>query len=98
MSRRRRIAIVTLGVVIALAYAAAYMLDEPLRRIVERRMNEQLAGYRVQIGTLDLHPFGLGVDLENLTVVQQAAPDPPLALVPALVLSVHWRDLLHGST
>lgn len=97
MPRGRRIAIVTLGLVIALAYAAAFMLDEPLRRVVERRMNEQLAGYRVQIGTLDFHPFGLGMDLENVTVVQQAAPDPPLALVPALVLSVHWRDLLHGA-
>jgi hypothetical protein len=97
MPRRRRIAIVTLGVVLALAYAVAFLLDEPLRRIVERRMNEQLAGYRVRIGTLDLHPFGLGLDLENVTVVQEAAPEPPLALVPALALSVHWRDLLHGA-
>lgn len=97
LSRPWRIVAVTLAAVLALAYAAAYLIDRPLRGVVERRMNAALTGYKVHVGELDLHPLGLGLDLENVTVIQEAAPDPPLALVPALSLSVHWRDLLHGA-
>jgi len=89
--RRWRIVGISLAGFLALAYALASLVDEPLRGVVERRMNAQLKGYRVRIGTLDLHPLGLGLDLENVIVIQDATPDPPLARVPALVLSVHWR-------
>jgi len=86
----------TLGVLIALAYAVAFLIDEPLRRYMEREMNSRLAGYAVRISDLDVHPLGFSVDLNGLTIVQMAKPDPPVAHLPKLGASVHWRALLHG--
>ena len=82
--------------VAALAYAAAFMLDEPMRRSMERRLNAQLKGYEVTLERLDFHPFGFSLDLENLVLRQQSNPDPPVARIPRLSASVEWRQLLRG--
>ena len=83
------------GVVVA-AVVASFFIDEPLRRYVERQMNARLQGYTVRIGALDFHPFGFAVDLKDVTVTQDAHPDPPVARVSALSASVQWRALLHA--
>ena len=77
-------------------FVFAYLLDEPLRRRVERNMNARLKGYTVRLRKLDFHPIGLSIDLENLWIYQTAHPDPPIASIPNLHASVHWKALLSG--
>jgi Domain of Unknown Function (DUF748) len=78
-----------------LLFVLAYMIDEPLRRRVERDMNAQLKDYTVRIGKLDFHPIGMSLDLEKMYLYQNAHPDPPIAYIPDLHASVHWKALLH---
>jgi hypothetical protein len=78
------------------AVAASFFIDEPLRRYVERQMNARLQGYTVRIGALDFHPFGFSVELEDVSITQDAHPDPPVARVPQLNASVQWRALLRA--
>jgi hypothetical protein len=82
--------------IIILVFAASHFADEPLRRRLEAEMNNRLKGYTVKVTRLDFHPVGLSLDLEGLTIVQNAMPDPPVAEIPDLHASVHWRALLSG--
>ena len=84
------------GALIVAALVAAFFLDEPLRRQTEARVNAALKGYRVSIGALDFHPIGFSLDLEDVVVVQDANPDPPVARIPNLTASVDWKALLFG--
>jgi hypothetical protein len=85
-----------LAVILIGIFAFAYLLAEPLRRRVEREMNAQLKGYTVRIEKLDFHPIGLSLDLEKLWIYQTPHPDPPIAYIPNLRASVHWKALLSG--
>jgi Domain of Unknown Function (DUF748) len=82
---------------VVLLVAADFLLDEPIRRQLERRMNERLTGYSAAVGRADFHVLGFGIDLEDVVVVQQANPDPPVAQVGRLAASVQWRELLTGN-
>lgn len=84
------------AVFLALVYVAATAADEPLRRFMERRLNSALSGYRVRLGGFDLHPLTLSWELEDVTVVQEARPRPPLARVDEIRAGVQWRALLFG--
>ncbi len=84
---------VVLLLIIALALA---FIDEPLRAYAERELNRRVEGYTFHIGTLDFHPIGLSMDLENVTVVQTDHPDPPVAQLTKWHASIHWRELLSG--
>jgi uncharacterized protein involved in outer membrane biogenesis len=86
------------GAVALLAVAAvvSFFIDEPLRRYIERQMSARLQGYTVRIGALDFHPFGFSIDLADISITQDAHPDPPVARVPALSASVQWRALLRA--
>jgi hypothetical protein len=81
-------------VLAAAAFAAAHLLDEPLRRRIEAGINRSLKGYQVEIRRVDFHPFGFSIDLEDSIIVQEAHPDPPMAEVPLLRASVEWLSLL----
>lgn len=96
MSRRWTWLLGILGVVLVLAYAIAFLIDEPLRRLTERKMNERMTGYTARIGHLNFHPIGFAVDLRDVVVVQDAHPDPPVLRVPQLTASVQWSALIHG--
>src|SRR5262249_59774962 len=84
------------ALVIVLAYTAAFLIDEPLRRSIERRMNAQLKGYTVRLGGASFHPHGFSLDLFNLVVVQDANPDPAVMRIARLGASVQWRGLIHA--
>jgi len=84
------------GVVLLIAYAIAFLIDEPLRRYTEAKMNRALKGYTVHLRKLDFHPLGFSLDLKDVLVVQDAHPKPPVARIPLLSASVHWRALIHG--
>ena len=85
-----------LAIVLVIAYAIAFLIDEPLRRYTEAKMNRALKGYTVRIKKLDFHPHGFSLDLKGLTLVQDAHPDPAVADIPYLHASVNWKALLHG--
>jgi uncharacterized protein involved in outer membrane biogenesis len=78
------------------AVVASFFVDEPLRRSLERQLNTRLQGYTVRIGALDFHPLGFSIDLEDVSLTQDARPDPPVARVPTLSASVQWRALLRA--
>jgi hypothetical protein len=89
----------TIGVLVAvlgLAYVIAFLIDEPLRRITERQMNERLKGYTARIGRLDFHPLGFSVDFRDVVLVQDAHPDPPVMKVKQLSASVQWSAIVRG--
>src|SRR5919106_3926656 len=81
---------------ILVLFAAAYLLDEPLRRKMEADLNTRLKGYAVRVGRLDFHPIGLSLDLENVTIAQSAHPEPAIAEIPNLSASVHWKAAIFG--
>src|SRR5687768_218145 len=82
---------------IVAAVAASFFIDEPLRRYVERQMNARLQGYTVRIGALDVHPLSFSVDVTDVSLTQDAHPDPPVVRIPALSAGVQWRALLSGT-
>src|SRR5262245_5204811 len=94
--RRGLVVGAVLGVVLAIIFGVTFLIDEPLRGYTEAKVNRALKGYTAHIGKLNFHPIGLSLDVADLVVVQDAHPDPPIASIPLLSASVHWRALLHG--
>jgi len=78
-------------------YSVSFLLDEPLRAMMEKRMNGHLIGYSVRLSGLHLNPIGLSLTLKGLTVLQQAHPDPPVVVFPVLKASILWSEILSGS-
>jgi len=70
-------------------------LAEPLRRWAQNMMNSELQGYKVHIVHLRPHLWRLGLDLDQLTLVQARHPDPPVADFGALRFSLAWEKLFH---
>lgn len=77
-------------------FVASYLLDEPLRSLMEKEMNRDLKGYSVRLPGLHLQLLGLSVTLRELTVLQQAHPEPPVAYFPTIKANIHWREVLSG--
>ena len=98
MRRRRLIfAAALLTIFTVVAALGVHAIDEPLRRHMEQQLNASLTGYRVHIRDLRLHLAGGSLDLLDSTIAQTANPEPPVARIPRLHASVHWRALLHGA-
>jgi uncharacterized protein DUF748 len=96
-ARRHWMAIgIPIAVLLIIAYTIAFMIDEPLRRYTEAKMNHALKGYTARIGKLDFHPLGYSLDLWDVVVTQDAHPDPAVLRIAHLSASVHWRALLSG--
>ncbi|HEX2482736.1 MAG TPA: DUF748 domain-containing protein [Methylomirabilota bacterium] len=91
--RRGALAIVVL---LALAVAASFFIDEPLRRVIVRQMNASLKGYTATIRAVSFHPIGLSLTLHDLAFIQDKHPEPPVFVARRLDASVQWRALLHG--
>ncbi len=87
---------VSLAVLTAVLFTAAFFADEPLRRYAERTVNEAAEGYSVHVGTLDLHPLSLSIGFEDVVVRQRAHPDPPLASIPKIVVDARFAPLVEG--
>ena len=93
-SRAGKVTLITLGILFTLAVIADFALDEPIRKVVERRANAELQGYTASVPKLDFHLLGLSMTLHNVRVVQDAHPDPPVIAIPRLRMSVQWLELL----
>jgi Domain of Unknown Function (DUF748) len=85
-----------LAVLVVAAVIGAFFIDEPLRRYIERNMNDRLTGYTTSIATLSFHPIGFSLTLGELRFVQNAHPDQPVLYIPRLEASVQWKALLFG--
>ncbi len=85
------------GVLVLIVLIAAALMDEPIRRYVEKAVNKQVKGYTLRIGKLDLHPLSLSLDVENVTFIQNRNPEPPMVQVPKWHASVQWSQLFKGS-
>ncbi|HEV8268965.1 MAG TPA: DUF748 domain-containing protein [Thermoanaerobaculia bacterium] len=88
-----RIAAVVFLSLVLLVVIASFFVDEPLRRTIEKGMNRSLQGYSVQLPKAHLGFLGLSVTLRGLTIRQTENPEPPVAVIPRLHASVHWREL-----
>ncbi|HEX4440610.1 MAG TPA: DUF748 domain-containing protein [Thermoanaerobaculia bacterium] len=86
----------TIVALLVLLFIASLFVDEPMRRSMERRVNQSLKGYQAHIGGLHFQLIGLSVTLKDVTVRQQQHPDPPVMTIPRLHASVHWREILSG--
>ena len=85
-----------LAALLLFLFVASYLLDEPLRGSMEKRINAPLKGYSVRLSGLHLQLVGFSLTLKGLTVSQQANPDPPIARFPVLHFGLHWREILLG--
>jgi Domain of Unknown Function (DUF748) len=86
-----------LGVILAFVFLiiiASFFVDEPMRRAMEKNINQRLTGYTAKIHDLDFNIFGFSVVLHNVSVRQDAQPEPAVALIPRLKASVQWSELL----
>lgn len=86
---------IPIGLLLVIAFALSF-IDEPLRTYAEREINHRLPAYTVHIGTLDLHPLSLSLDLADVVVRQNDHPDPPIAAVSKMRGSLQWTALLSG--
>ena len=91
-----RIVVVGLMSLAVLAIVLDVTLDAPIRRHMERAINESLYGYHVRVRHANFHVLGFSLDLENSSIYQNAHPDPPVAYIPKLRASVQWKSLLSG--
>src|SRR5512143_88010 len=92
--RRWRWPLGVVAAILAIFLAATFFGDEPLRRTIESNMNRRLKGYTASVGHAHLNLFGLSVTLRDVSVAQQANPDPPVMALPYLKASVHWKEIL----
>ncbi len=84
------------AVLLIIATLSYFISSETLRRSMEQRMNRQLKEYTVRVGRAYFHLIDFSLDLEDLTLIQNANPDPPLASIKGLHASVNWRELLRA--
>ena len=84
------------AILVVLLSAVSVLIDEPLRRVIERQMNERMTGYTARIGALDFHLIGLSIDFRDVQVTQNAHPDPPVLQIPRLSASVQWTAIVRG--
>lgn len=71
------------------------LLAGPVRRWAERTINSDLKGYTVRIARARPHLWRAGLDLDDLVLVQDSHPEPPVADFGAIQFSLDWRTLLH---
>jgi len=88
--------LVLVVVLIALSGVAGIVLDKPLRSYLEGELNTRVEGYQFSIGDLDFRPFGLAIELKNVTVRQREHPEPPVAQFSRWYAGLERLALLRG--
>jgi hypothetical protein len=84
---------ILLGLILLIVIASLFV-DEPMRRAMERSMNQHLTGYTARIRDLDFHLIGFSVTLHDVSIRQEAHPEPAVAVIPRLRASVQWSELV----
>jgi hypothetical protein len=96
-ARRSTQVLIAAALVIAALVALDVMVDEPLRRSIERRSNQKLQGYTLRLGSADWSPWRFTtLALERLVLAQNARPRPAVLDFPQASCSLQWRALLRA--
>jgi hypothetical protein len=100
--RRRtgvRVTLAILGglvVLIVIGFLSLNLFEDKIRGYLEQQLNTKVQGYDFRLGGLDLYPLSLSLDFENLVVMQEEHPDPPIADIPKWRAGLQWSQLLRG--
>jgi hypothetical protein len=81
---------------LAILFAVSYLLDPTIRSWAERNMNARLKGYETRLGGAHLNIVNGTLTLRNLTLIQKAHSQWPVAHFPIFSLAIQWRDLFTG--
>lgn len=81
---------------VAVTFFASFFLDEPLRKLTEKKLNSHLNGYTVRLPGLHVQLIGFSLTFKDLSISQKAHPSEPIILLPKLKASVHWQEILSG--
>jgi hypothetical protein len=79
---------------VVLLFSLDALLAGPMRNWAERKINSNLNGYTVHIGRVHPHLWRAAFDLDELVLLQNSHPDPPVANFGALQFSLQLRALL----
>jgi len=86
---------ISILVIVLIAAAALFFIDEPLRAFIERQLNKHVEGYSFTVGKAHLYP-NLSLQIENAVMTQTKHPDPPVASIPKWHFSIQWRHVFSG--
>jgi hypothetical protein len=95
----RRIALVAAGIIgatVVALFMLSYFLDGIARSRLERAMNQKLKGYHAQVARAHVQLINGSVTLNDVIIIQNAHPNPPVARVSTLEASIQWEELLSG--
>jgi hypothetical protein len=84
------------ALILVVGVLSYFISSDILRRYMEYQLNRNLKEYSVHIERAYFHPIAFSLDLVNLTLIQDAVPEPPVAYIRQLHAGVHWREILTG--
>ena len=101
LSRRRIPLLAAIAGIVAAPLILATVLShfissESLRQYLERQMNSRMKEYTFQIARAYFHPLSFSLDLDDLILIQDRHPFPPVAHLRRIHASVHWYELWRG--
>jgi len=76
--------------------AVSYLLDPTIRSWAERNLNARLKGYETHVAGAHLNILDAALTLRDVTLIQKAHPQSPVAHFPIFTLEIQWRDLFTG--
>jgi hypothetical protein len=97
IARRILVAIAILIAFLLIAgFIASFFIDGIIRSRAVTGMNSQLQGYHAELDKAHLQLVGGTLTLSGLTIIQDAHPQPPVALIPKLKVHLDWVSLFRG--
>jgi hypothetical protein len=75
-------------------FIASFFLDDIVREHAQVAMNQYIRGYHVSLEHAHLQLLGGILTLNNLKVIQQAHPDPPVADISMMRFHIQIKELL----
>jgi hypothetical protein len=73
--------------------AVSYFLDPTIRSWAERNLNARLKGYETHVAGAHLNILDAALTLRDVTLIQKAHPQSPVAHFPIFTLEIQWRHL-----
>lgn len=88
-----RVALVVALVVVVVGWVVPLAIRRPLAGYMARYASDSVAGYRVDIGAVDVRPFTVGARLRDVSVQDEERRQPPLLVAPTVEagLGFHGR-------
>ncbi len=94
--KRFLIVLAVLALLAGLLVGAAWLLGDRLRDYLVVRVNKGLKGYHVSARDLSVHPLSLSFVFNDLRMIQQQHPEPPVIEIPAVTVSISFKALIRG--